>query len=309
MTSRWFNVALALFWASTMTWLFVHKILPTLRLGDPPTLPRIVERAQSQPSPVGWQMFWDDRPIGAAVNWIVRKDEGPLEMHSTVQIDDLPLSEVAPAWLGPLGRAMDLDAVLKLTAHSVFFVAPPGRLAGFYATLDLHDAPDVLTIRGTVHGDALQVDVRSGDAHYQTSAFLSADALVGHALAPQDWLPGLRLGQTWTTPIYSPFRPAQSPLEILHATVERQDVVFFDGEPVVALLVAYRADPGDGPSTADPVRGRVWVRPDGMVLKQQALVLSSRLTFVRLPHPPSAPSEGAPLPPPPHDPPTPAAAP
>jgi hypothetical protein len=84
-------------------------------------------------------------------------------------------------------------------------------------------------------------------------------------------------------PVFSPFRPPSSPLEILQATVERTENIVWNGEPVSARLVVYRSDAGSGLLAARKPRGKLWVRSDGLVLKQQVTALNSDLTFVRLP--------------------------
>jgi hypothetical protein len=113
--------------------------------------------------------------------------------------------------------------------------------------------------------------------------YLPQDALVGDALSPQTRLPKLRVGQTWTVPVYSPFRPPRCPLEILQATVERNEGITWNGRKVEAWLVVYSSDPGAGLDSAKTSRGKLWVRHDGTVLKQELMILSSRLSFVRLP--------------------------
>jgi len=48
------------------------------------------------------------------------------------------------------------------------------------------------------------------------------------------------------------------------------------------LLVVYRKDEGSGSRSADEYIGRLWVRPDnGMVLKQEIMLLGSRFTLLR----------------------------
>jgi hypothetical protein len=124
------------------------------------------------------------------------------------------------------------------------------------------------------------VTVRSGKFVYTTQSFLPTDALVGDVLSPRDRLPGLRVGQTWTVPVYSPFRPATSPMEILQASVERETRLTHAGVSTPVLLVIYRAETG---STGSQVlRGRVWVDRDGLVLKQEMRFQDSRLTFERM---------------------------
>ena len=56
---------------------------------------------------------------------------------------------------------------------------------------------------------------------------LPSDALLSDILSPQMRLPGLRLNQTWTVPVYSPFMP-DKPLEIIRATVERHGALYLE---------------------------------------------------------------------------------
>src|SRR5262249_10512435 len=81
--------------------------------------------------------------------------------------------------------------------------------------------------------------------------------------------------------IYSPFRPPNAPVEMLHATVERKDPIVWHDRIVPALLVVYRGDPGLGLSSNQSARAQMWVDYQGEVIKQEMSLLSSRLTFVR----------------------------
>ena len=66
------------------------------------------------------------------------------------------------------------------------------------------------------------------------------------------------------------------------ATVERYDPMIWNGKLVETLLVVYRKDEGSGSRSADEYLGRLWVRPDnGMVLKQEIMLLGSRFTLQR----------------------------
>jgi hypothetical protein len=94
-------------------------------------------------------------------------------------------------------------------------------------------------------------------------------------------VPGLRVGQRWTVPLYSPFRPPTNPIEILHAEVERATSITWNGRQHQGKLIVIRGDPGAGPAS-DDIRGRTWVRDDGLVVRQEIRVLRSNLIFTRL---------------------------
>jgi hypothetical protein len=280
MTSRWYNILVALFWLATMTWLTVEKIIPPLLRGDPPDYGNLVALDEPAPAPVAWRMFWDDRPIGEAVGQTRRGDDGMSEITSRVRLDNLPLAQLAPFWVTPVLRALDSeDATLSVTAESTFSVDPLGHLVGFHSQLGLEDDLDAITMQGRVEGDELSVTVRAGEFVHTTQSYLPSNALVGDVLSPRERLPGLRRGQTWSEPVYSPFRPPSNPVEVLQASVERETRIDYDGRPTAVWLVVFRTDAG---STATSVlRGRMWVGMDGRVLRQEVRFMKSRLVFVR----------------------------
>ena len=100
---------------------------------------------------------------------------------------------------------------------------------------------------------------------------------IGDELSPQATLPGLTEGRRWTVPVYSPLRPGQSPLEILHAEVSGEETIFWEDSLVRVHVVAYREDPS---SNREP-RSRLWVDRSGRVLRQEAALLGARVSFVR----------------------------
>ena len=101
--------------------------------------------------------------------------------------------------------------------------------------------------------------------------------MLGDELSPHAMLPGLVTGQQWTVPVYSPLRPAQSPIEILHAEVEGSESIFWDDHLVTVDLVSYRDDPA---SHREP-RARLWVDRTGRVLRQEAAAMGRKILFER----------------------------
>jgi hypothetical protein len=69
-------------------------------------------------------------------------------------------------------------------------------------------------------------------------------------------------------------------MEVLEATVERQEPIVWNGESVNALVVVYRSDAGM--SLVGEPRGKLWVRGDGLVLRQEVAMFNSHLEFTRL---------------------------
>jgi len=281
MCSRWYNVAVILLWLSAMGWLVVDKVLPPLCIGEPPSYREILDAQQQEPA-VGWEMFFDGRPLGWARSSLSRLDDGTTEIHSRVHFNELPLQQLAPAWL----RALidQPDAPLEMDAENTMTVDPLGRLSSFRSFLRLDPLEDAIKLQGIIDGNQLKLSVSLGGPPYPTKVYLPADALLGDALSPQTQLPGLHAGQTWTVPVYSPLRPPNRPLEILQATVEGSELIQWNDGREPAWLVVYRSDRGFGLGSDSTPRGRLWVRHDGTVLKQQVMLFNSTLTFVRLPN-------------------------
>jgi hypothetical protein len=50
-----FNVIVVLFWFATMSWLVAAKIVPPLRVGEPPDYASILQESTHQP-PVCWSI-------------------------------------------------------------------------------------------------------------------------------------------------------------------------------------------------------------------------------------------------------------
>ncbi len=276
-----FNVIVVLFWLATMTWLFVAKVLPPLRVGEPPNYQAILDESQRQPA-VCWNIELEGDPIGWSASRLIKRKDGISELHSRVYLARLPLDELAPGWLakllkpalGNLGR-IDVDKRTQIV------IDPLGRLVGFESRVRVADLQDAIKVSGQVEGSTLLITVRSGDIPTTVERYLPPNALMTDELSPQAVVPGLRVGQRWTVPLYSPFRPPTNPIEILHAEVERATSITWNGRQHSGKLIVFRGDPGAGPAS-DELRGRSWVRDDGLVVRQEIRVLRSNLIFTRL---------------------------
>lgn len=304
MYSRWSNVAVIVFWLITMGWLVQDKILPSLYLGEPPTYRTILAGQPLHDEPVVWSVSLNDQPLGHAELRRQTLSDGVTELHSNVHLNRLPLAEITPAWMHSLMRLASgsrdwADLVLSVEAENRLEIDPLGRPIGVSSTAWLGESgawpkswmrdgpapPGVLKIllEGIVEGQQLKLKVRSGDLVYTTSTYLPPNALLGDAMSPPSRLPNLKVGQSWTMPVYSPLRPPSAPLEVLRATVVRREPISWGDQVVPAFVVDFRSDPG-GELTGNQVsRGMAWVSLDGLVLKQEMTLFSARLTFERLP--------------------------
>jgi hypothetical protein len=295
MTSRWFSLAVVLFWVTSMSWLIHDKILPPLIVGEPPSFRTILEHQQQRTEPVGWAILVDDKPVGWAISVTERQPTQIGEFRSRLHLNRLPLSEM----LGEMARLLPAQgrdaAAMALDANSRLEIDPLGRPIAFQSTAVFRsdevrfprnpflDASAFrISVKGTVEGSQMILVLRIGDFVREASVYIPSNSLMGDVLSPQNFLPNLRVGQTWTVPVYSPFRPPTSPIEILQANVESIDPIVWQNTVTPTSLVIYRTDSGAGHGGAQDIRGKTWVKLDGMVVKQEVNLLSARLAFLRM---------------------------
>jgi hypothetical protein len=282
MNSTWYHIAVVVLWLATMSWLVAQKIVPSLLVGEPPSYRTVVEAQQQDPL-VGWSMDWSGRQVGWALTATSGLPDDMTEVRSLVQFDRLPLREMTPKWIKLLLLPEDeLPSELEMEVKSNLIFDPFQRLSQFETSIGLSSVENVITVRGTLDGAKLTVSVHSGDVTYEHKLDLPQEALLSDAFSPQTQLPGLRKGQKWNVEIYSPLPSGPHPLRNLQATVEGTEPIIWGGEMIDAWVVVYRDDPGSGTAGARAPRGKLWVRPDGTVLKQQVTLFDSTMTFVRL---------------------------
>ena len=279
--------------------------MPPLVVGDPPTYRDIIADGQAVERPAGWTIRLDNQPLGWATSHPRLLDNGVTDFHSRVHLNRLPLEELTPGWMKSLLRMVDRqgsfdELTMNVDVEGNLEVDPLGRPIGFNSTAlvgedranrdaqgDLLpgqlDTRFKISIQGVMEGRQLKLKVRSGEFVYNTSAYLSPDALMSDALTPQARLPNLRVGQSWTVPIYSPLRPPNSPLEVLHAKVERRDLMAWQNQVLPVYVIVFRSDPGSELTNNREARAKAWVDLEGNVLKQELALSTARLTFERLP--------------------------
>ncbi len=283
MGSRWFNLAVVGLWLASMTWLVTDKILPSLLVGDPPNYRTILAARKSEP-PVGWRLLFNGQPIGWALSAAFPLPNELTEVRSRVHFDELPLADFTPGLLGQLlGLTKFSRVALEVDTGSTLLIDPLGRLSRFTSTVRLEDFDQVIHMEGTVENGDLKVSLRAGEVTYDETVGMPSDAILSDSLSPQTRLPGLRLGQKWTVPSVSPLSPSfKDAVEILHAAVEQTELIEWNGQKRNALVVVFRSDPGIGLGTGKRPRGRLWVLPDGTVVRQEVSIFGSKMTFVRM---------------------------
>lgn len=281
MYSRWYTISVVLLWLATMTWLVWKKVLPTLLVGEPPDY-RTILQSREEGAAECWHIRWNDQPVGWSASRLQRSAQGVTEVHSRVHFERLPLDKMVPKNLQFLVGSVE-GYQLLLDVRSQFIFDPLGGLSWFEVRLNVSGVEDVVKARGQITGGQLHVTVHAGEVTYDHDVPLPGRTMVRDALSPDARMPGLRKGQSWTVEIYSPFRPPTEPLELVHAMVERSELIEWNGRMVEALLVVFRSDPGSTARESRLVRGRMWVDSEGLVLRQEVNAFGGTLSFVRMP--------------------------
>jgi len=277
MLRAWFTPLVVCFWCVTTGWLVVEKILPTFLPGSPPGY-QALYASGNRLIPVAWTVLWDERPLGWATSESRRTVEGGLTVESLLHFDRLPIDEMLPAWTKNLLRPLlPQQQPLSLNARGRMSIDPKGNLRAFSSIVNLPGTSDRIFLSGSIEDGRVAILITARDIRYETTRHLPANLMIGDELSPQATMPGLYKGQRWTVPIYSPLRPGQSPIEVLHAMVTGEETIFWEDRLVHVDAVAYRDDPS---STHEP-RCRLWVDRSGRVLKQEAAILGSKLVFLR----------------------------
>ena len=272
MNNRIFVGVVVVLWLTTMGWLAVEKVFPPLLAGNPP--PPLLG------GPVAWRVTWDKRPIGWAASRVRVGPRGDQRWCSRAQFSNLSVGEMASGWVSAFVRPLfEQIGTMDLVVDSYVNLDALGQLTSFETLVRLGDVPRAIEISGHVERSRLNLSVRSGDFDYETQKFLPAGGMMASDLSPRGQLMGLQVGQSWSVPVCSPFHPPNRPLEILQAQVEREDLIIWNGRPCRTLLVVFRGHTGIGTSG---VRGKMWVEPDGRVLRQNVTVFQSELQFERM---------------------------
>jgi hypothetical protein len=285
MQSRLFALLVALLWLCTMGWLVSKKVLPSLLSGSPPGYESTLPPEDKRDEPESWRVWWNGAPVGLSTSHVTKGPSGTTKIASKLEVHDLPLSEVLPGGvarlLGSLTRNLDqLDFEVTNDVH----LDELGGLSSFETTARLQGSVQQIRVSGVVSDGRLKLKVRSGDITHELERALPEGALVSNEFAPYAYLRDLRIGQTWTVPVYSPFNAPTAPMEMIQASVDRQTTIEWNGEPVRTLLVVFRNQASLAATSDDDVVGQMWVRRDGAVLRQQVELLGKKLTFERIPY-------------------------
>lgn len=268
-------------WVVAAAGLFRRDILPDFRNMPPPDL-RSVAVAGEDASPTAWFVSVADaegpRPVGRAFTDTRRQPDGSTTLNSTVSFDSNGLLRGTPFAF----RVEEGGAEGHLTITNTCEVDPAGNLRQFrvhvFTTGD--DKHPLMTIEARGVGRTIEVRARS--------PYLPRDwtpppipyeprGLIQNGVGPTDRLPGLQVGQRWETEVVNPMTGGVG--KALTEVTGKQSIQW-NNRVVQTLEVVQRASPGGG---MPPVSARTWVRPDGLVLRQEVPLPFVRLILERAP--------------------------
>ncbi len=273
MPSRFFCVVILVVWTAVTAALLKRDVLPGLLVGPPPDLRSVLDNSREFTGPALWTILVVDdaesmqyHSAGEVWTETLTTRDGWVNLTSEAWFDSKELLE---------GTPMATKERERVKLRSVFSIEPSGNLETFRVSVKLGpgNSEELLTIDGRVVGDELKVSARGPAAllSWKRSFPYTPHSLVQNTMGPLEYMPGLHVGQRWTSRYVSPLTGAVDDVSVV---VERRRVITWDGNPITTFEVATRSG---------PLYARTWVRPDGLVLRQEVPFPFVRLLLERQP--------------------------
>ena len=273
MPSRLACLAILLYWAVAASNLIRRDILPELRFVQPPDL-RSIARAGGTDGPTRWSVQVVDHPslpdegrrtVGEAITESIRTADGWVRMKSRVKFDS-----------GSVLRGTNLaaQAGVEMAIESTCTIDASGNLNSFRATVaTAADLDPVLWVDGHVKDQGIEVTTHGPlpILNQTRTVPYQPRSLVQNALDPFDRLPGLQVGQHWETRVVNPLN---GQVQAVRVEVARKTAIVWDKSEVTVLEVVQHMA---------PFSARTWVRPDGLVLRQEVPFPFVKLVLERQP--------------------------
>jgi hypothetical protein len=252
------SLLLLIYWSIAAFCLLKWDVLPELSMGYPPDL-RGIAFASEPDRPVRWSIqvvegagTENHRTIGEAVTSSKRQADGWYEMSSRVDFDaDDLLHGTILAMRG---------GSLPVQVRSRYHIDPSGNLQNFDLRVASKDNQDELVhVSGKLNRGFMDIESR-GPLPILNRVFhfkYEPRSVVSDILGPLDRLPGLHLGQRWDMQVVNPFTGR---VEQVRVEVTRRTVIHWAGNPEPTHEVEQKVS---------GLRMRTWVRPDGVILRQE----------------------------------------
>jgi hypothetical protein len=265
MPSRLMSLLILVYWSIAAFCLLKWDVLPELSLGYPPDLRGIAFASESD-RPVRWSIQVlegvgtdNRRTVGEAVTSSKRQSDGWYEMSSRVDFDAGNLLR---------GTILAMRESVPMQVRSRYHVDPAGNLQNFDLRVASKDfGEELVHVSGKLHEGKMEI-VSQGPLpilNKTLSIKYEPRSVVSDILGPLDRLPGLHLGQRWEAQVVNPF---SGQVEQVRVEVTRRTVIHWAGNPETTFEVEQKVS---------GLRMRTWVRPDGVILRQEV-----PFPFVRL---------------------------
>ena len=205
------------------------------------------------------------RNVGQATTASHRSEDGWVVMSSKVVFDSAMLL-----------KQTQLASVAddRIEFDSTFDINPSGNLCSFHAEVRSLSRPgDLWKLEGKLKEGKMEVVSKGPIALLdRTMTFeYKPRGMFQSQFGPLDRLPGLAVGQRWDERVVNPFT---GQIDTVRAEVKRKTVIHWDKGPVTTLEVHHQAA---------TLSVRTWVRPDGIVLRQEIPTPLVRLVLERQP--------------------------
>ena len=276
MPSRPACVAILLFWVYAAGGLLRRDVLPDFWTTPPPDL-RTIAAAEEDTRPTEWDLsvaedsaYRSLRSVGRAMTESKRTADGGTELISRVSFDSGGL--LKGTQFAQRADAIGQDGHLEV--DTTCEIDPSGNLRRFRAKIRMTGDPDALmALDGRVQGKSLEVVARGPIAllNWTKSFPYEPRGMIQNAMGPIDRLPGLQVGQRWETRVVSPLTGR---VERVNVEVTGKRAIQWDNNVVTTLEVV---------THFTPISARTWVRPDGLVLRQEIPFPFVKLILERLP--------------------------
>lgn len=279
MPNRFICVAILLFWTIAAGTLFTRDVLPNYLLGPPPDL-RTISQADESPGPTRWSILAADegksnslRSVGQVTTDTRRKRDGWVRMTSLAWIDAGELLQ---------GSSLDTQPSERIGIQGACEIDRSGNLQNFRigVRFDERDSPEVLSLEGRLKKDAMEVMTKGkGLLGFMNGTHLipyQPRSIIQNSFGPLERMPGLQVGQTWETRVVSPLTGA---IQSCRVRVEKQEAIVWGNNAIMTLKVVTKMT---------PISLATWVRPDGLVLRQEIpFTPKVKLLLERLPEDPA----------------------
>jgi hypothetical protein len=272
MPPRLLSVGLLVYWAVAALSLITRDLLPEWTMGSPPDL-RTISRAEDGARPGRWAVQVVDDPknpevrrtVGQAMTEGVRRSDGTFVMASRVWFDAGGLLK---------GTPFDSRSEARIEVASNYLVDPSGNLRTFRARVrSVNDPEELLDVQGVLKNHAIEITTTSPLPLLNKTRTIPYEprGMVQNGLGPIDRLPGLQVGQRWDTRVVSPLTGRA---EMVRVEVTRRQMIHWNNNPVMTFEVVQHMT---------PLSARTWVRPDGLVLRQEVPFPFVQLVLERIP--------------------------